>query len=299
MALAIVGVGLFGSVGSAAPGLAPLLSFQRLLDRPERPQPQQRIAYGPLPQQQGELWLPPAERFGRGPYPVALLVHGGCWRADLPGPELLAWQAEALRQQGWAVWSISYRRLGHEGGGYPGSFLDVARGADHLRELARTQALDLGRVTASGHSAGGHLALWLAARPRLPADSPLYQAEPLRLQAVVGVAAVGDLAWGAPFVGAACGADTVARLVDQATRGAAAWADTSPSQLAPLGVPVTLVSGVYDPIVAPAHARRFAQAAGGGAQAPRLLTLDEAGHFELIAPWTPAGAATVQAIVGR
>ena len=107
--------------------VAPLLNFRQVLERPDRPQPQQRVAYAKdAPQQAGELWLPPADRFGPGPYPVVLMVHGGCWLAELPGPELLAWQAEAVRQQGFAVWSISYRRIGHPGGGYPGTFQDVA-----------------------------------------------------------------------------------------------------------------------------------------------------------------------------
>lgn len=285
---------------AAPPRVAPLLNFQRVLDRPERPQPQHKLPYGSAAQQFGELWLPPAERYGTGPHPVVLLVHGGCWMAELPGPELLAWQAEALRQQGMAVWSISYRRVGHEGGGYPGTFQDVARGADHLRELAKQHPLDLGRITASGHSAGGHLALWLAARPRVPANSPLHSAQPLPVQRVVPVAGVGDLAWAAPFIGAVCSPEIAGRLVDEKTRGKDAWADTSPAALGPLGVPVTMVSGVYDPVVPPAHARRYHQVAlNRGAPEVKLLNLDEAGHFELIAPWTPAGAATVQAIVGR
>ena len=108
--------------------------------------------------------------------------------AELPGPELPAWQAETLRQQGFAVWSVSYRRVGHEGGGYPGTFKDVAQAADHLREQAKTQPLDLARITASGHSAGGHsagghLALWLAARPGLPPGSHLHAAAPCRCTA--------------------------------------------------------------------------------------------------------------------
>jgi acetyl esterase/lipase len=143
---------------AGAARLGALLNFQRVLDQPDRPQPQHRVAYGTAAQQFGELWLPEADRFGLGPYPVALLVHGGCWMGELPGPELLAWQAEALRQRGFAVWSLSFRRVGHDGGGYPGTILDVARAADHLRELAKTHPLDLARVTVSGHSAGGHLA---------------------------------------------------------------------------------------------------------------------------------------------
>lgn len=288
------------AASASAARLEPLLNFQAVLNRAGRPQPQLRVAYGTAPQQQGELWLPEPARFGTGPHPVVVLVHGGCWMAALPGAELLAWQAEALRQQGHAVWSISYRRVGHEGGGYPGTFLDVARAADHLRELARSHPLDLGRVTASGHSAGGHLALWLAARPRVSAGSPLHSAEPLPVHAVVAVAGIGDLAWATPSISAACSPGIIPKLVDEAGRGKEAWADTSPTALAPLGVPVTLVSGVYDAIVAPAHARRYAQMAGSrGDTVLKLLTLDEAGHFELIAPWTPAGEATVKAILGR
>ncbi len=280
---------------------AQFISFRQVLERPERPQPQVRVAYGALAQQQAELWLPsPAER----PHPVVLMVHGGCWRADLPGPELLAWQAEALRQRGVAVYSVTYRRLAAAGapdveanGGYPATFQDLALAADHLRTLATQHPLDLQRVTTTGHSAGGHLALWLAARKNLPASSPLHRAQPLPIHAVVPVAGVGDLAWGGAFVGGACGADTVARLVNFPQRGTAAWADTSPAALLPLGVPVLMVSGLYDPIVAPAHARRYQRLAADKTDTPvRLMTLDEAGHFELIAPWTDAGRAVVERI---
>ena len=289
---------------SPAPEVSPLLSFTQVLQRPHRPEPQHRVAYASdAPQQVGELWLPPAERFGPGPYPVVLLVHGGCWMAELPGPELLAWQAEALRQQGVAVWSISYRRVGHAGGGYPGTFQDVSQAADHLRVLAQQHPLDLNRVTASGHSAGGHLALWLAVRGQLPHSSPLHRAQPLPIHAVVPVAGVGDLQWADPMLGAVCSSGIVGRLVDMAARGPSAWDDTSPARLlrpSPGGPPITLVSGVYDPIVPPAHARRFVLAARQqGLVSVRLLNLPDAGHFELISPWTPAGEAVVRAIVGH
>lgn len=282
---------------STGPTVAPLLSFMQVLQRPDRPQPQHRVVVGSAAQQMGELWLPSSERFGSGPHPVVVLVHGGCWMAELPGPELLAWQAEALRQQGVAVWSISYRRVGHPGGGYPGTFQDVALAADHLRVLAQQHPLDLTRVRASGHSAGGHLALWLAARRKLPATSPLYQADPVPIQAVFPVAGVGDLQWAEPYVGAVCSPGIIGRLVDTKQREAAAWDDTSPARLAPLGIPVTMISGVYDAVVPPAHGRRYWQQASNRGDADvRLLNLPDAGHFELIAPWTPAGAAVVKAI---
>ncbi|MBL8516710.1 MAG: alpha/beta hydrolase [Betaproteobacteria bacterium] len=273
---------------------AQFLSFRDVLSRPDRPQPDHKIAYAAGPQQYGELWLP---KTGAGPHPVVLMIHGGCWRADLPGPELLAWQADAIRAQGIAVWSITYRRLGHESGGYPGTFQDVAAGADHLRSIAGQYKLDLGRVVTTGHSAGGHLALWLPARKNLPASSPLKTANPLAIHGAVPVAGVGDLAYASAFVGAACGADTITGLVKEKERGKDAWADTSPAALLPLGIPQTMISGMYDAVVAPAHARRHQMLAERKGDSVKLLTLDESAHFEIISPWTGPGKSVVDAIV--
>ena len=96
-----------------------------------------------LSDQFGELWLPVHARRPK----VVVLIHGGCWRADLPGLELLNPVAADLRGRGFAVWNIEYRRLGR-GGGWPDTFDDVARAVDFLRVIARTEHLDLGHVTA-------------------------------------------------------------------------------------------------------------------------------------------------------
>ncbi len=281
---------LFTTVSSAQ-----LLTFRQVLERPDRPQPDHKIAYSAGPQQYGELWLP---RGTPGPHPVVILIHGGCWRADLPGPELVAWQAEALRKEGVAVWSMTYRRLGHDGGGYPGTFQDAAAGADHLRQIADKHRLDLKRVVATGHSAGGHLALWIAARRNLPASSPLRTADPLLIHGVAPVAGIPDLAYGATFIAPACGADTMQKLADEPKRGKDAWADTSPALLLPLGVPQLMLSGVYDVIVPPVHAKRHQLAAAAKGDRVTLRNFDEAGHFEIISPWTDAGKDVVKAIAG-
>src|SRR4030095_6924971 len=103
------------------------------LIKQETPPANERIVYGKDPLQFGELRLPA----GAGPFPVAILVHGGCWSArlgKLPEPvtscELLRPMAAALAKAGIASWNIEYRRLGNEGGGWPGSYLDLSRATD-------------------------------------------------------------------------------------------------------------------------------------------------------------------------
>src|ERR1043166_1875109 len=107
------------------------VSYEELLARTP-PRADARIDYGSGALQFGDLYLPK----GRGPYPVIVLIHGGCWLAELPGLELVAPLAAGLRERGFAVWNIEYRRLGHQGGGYPGTFADVAKAVDELRESA-------------------------------------------------------------------------------------------------------------------------------------------------------------------
>ena len=112
----------------------PLMTSRDLLALPQPPA-DHTIAYGPAPQQLAELRLPKAP----GPHPVVILVHGGCWEAPW-GFDHVRSLAAALTAEGYATWSLEYRRLGDPGGGWPGTFEDVARGADHLREVARAPA---------------------------------------------------------------------------------------------------------------------------------------------------------------
>ena len=127
------------------------------LDHLVAPPAEARISYGDDALQFGELRLPD----GPGPHPVAIVIHGGCWLGEFDLTHI-GTLAEALNEEGIAAWVIEYRRIGNPGGGWPGTFEDVARGADHLRKIAKEHPLDLDRVIAVGHSAGGHLALWLA-----------------------------------------------------------------------------------------------------------------------------------------
>ena len=286
LALRCLCIAALGSLGIQQ-ATAQLLTWRQVLER-TIPKPDTVLHYGPLKLQFGELWLPPQ---GEGPHPVLVLIHGGCWLAELPGTELVAEMADSLRTSGIAVWSIEYRRVGHPGGGYPGTFLDVASGADFLQTIAPRFGLDLTRVIAAGHSAGGHLALWLAGRARLPQSSELRTGNPLHVKAVVSLAGIGDPQHFDPG-GAVCGEGTAAELVDLARRGTErAFLDTSPRELLPLGIPQVVIHGVYDAAVPPFYGYRYWEQAVVKGDSVELLAIENAGHFEIIAPWTPQFAA--------
>lgn len=276
---------VIATLAAAAPSPEPI-GYRDLLARP-RPDADRRIAYGADPLQFGELWLPK----GAGPHPAVVLIHGGCWRADLPGLELMDYVADDLRARGMAVWNIEYRRIGHAGGGYPGTFQDVAAAADHLRTLAGPHGLDLGRVALSGHSAGGHLAVWALARPRLPRTSPLFAADPLAARGVVSLAGIVDLAaYHADGPDACGGPGTIDALVGARARKGEVYADTSPPTMLPLGGRQVLVSGELDPIVPSRFGAAYGAAAQAAGDAACVIDLPQAGHFELIDPTAPAWA---------
>ena len=284
------GVGLFVGFALALtscgpPGRAAPISFADLLARP-RPSSTRQIAYGPDPMQFGQLWSPA----GKGPHPVVIMIHGGCWLASLPGVELMAYISEDLRRRGVAVWNIEYRRVGGAGGGYPGTFQDVGRGADYLRVIAKTEPLDPRHVVIVGHSAGGQLALWTAVRRRLPKRDPLFASAPLTVSGVVTLAGINDLAaYRAGGPDACGGPDTVDQLVGaDARRGQDVYADTSPSALVPIGVKQAVISGVLDPIVPARFGDAYAAKARAAGDAVQTLDIDGAGHFELIDPTSQA-----------
>ena len=136
-----------------------LMTSSDLLKFPS-PEADHRIAYGEDKLQYGELRLPE----GKGPHPTMILIHGGCWLSqfDLSHARLLA---DAFTKEGIATWLIEYRRVGDEGGGWPGTFEDVANAGEFLKQLSKPYNLDLERFIVAGHSAGGHFALWFANRP--------------------------------------------------------------------------------------------------------------------------------------
>lgn len=258
--------------------------------------PTQQISYGAAQSQGIDVFLPE----GKGPHPVAILIHGGCWSA-FPGAgrEQVRALAADWARRGVAVWSIGYRRANEAGGGYPNLYLDVAAAVDRLRSEAPRLGIDLQRSVLAGHSAGGHLALWAASRTRLPAASPLRTAgEPLAVRGVLSIAGVGDLAAFAPRLSGSCGRSILQRLMGA---GSDPYADVSPARL---GLPddvgsVVMVSATDDRIVPLRAARDYRQALPADAAARvRLRDVAGASHFDLMTPGTPAFEAVFEEVQG-
>jgi acetyl esterase/lipase len=260
--------------------LAAPLSYSDILARP-RYKPTKRVVYGPAADQFGELWLPK----GRGPFPTLVFIHGGCWSVNLPGLDLMDYAAEDLRQRGFAVWNLEYRRL-KAGGGYPATFKDVAAGVDLVRKLAKPENLDLKHVVLVGHDAGGQLALWAAARPKLPKYSPLASGAPLPVAGVVTLGGIDDLQTYQRVGPEACGGPpTITALVGAGRPpGAKVFADTSPADLLPIGVPQTVVSGDLDLIVPPVFGAYYVAMARKAGDKAEAVVIPRAGHFDLIDP---------------
>ena len=248
-----------------------------------------RIAYGKEPHQFGDLRLPP----GPGPHPVVVVVHVGFWRAkyDL---EHVGHLCADLTRRGYATWSLEYRRVGNEGGGWPGTFLDVARGTEFLSTLAQSRPLSLSRVVFLGHSAGGHLALWAAARHRIVPHEPLYTGGHFMPRGVVALAGVVDLARAYELhlsndavVGLLGG--TPAQVPERYELG-------SPAELAPVNIQQILIHSIEDDTVPVSLSTEYHARATALRDPVRLITLPGAGHFEVINPLSREWPQVVEAI---
>lgn len=222
--------------------------------------------YGDHPSQLGELFLP-ARAEGA---PVAVVIHGGFWR-DAYDRSLMDALCEDLASAGWAAWNLEYRRLGG-GGGWPETFEDVAAGIDNLVRLVK----ELSVVVTIGHSAGGHLALWAAARsePRVRVTHAVAQAgvvdlvEAARLRLSHGVAE--ELLGGPP-----------SQMRER-------YELASPAAQVPLGVPQLLVHGGQDEVVPAQMSRDYARAAEAAGDSVELVVHERLGHFEHLDPRSEA-----------
>ncbi len=246
-----------------------------------------RIHYGRDPNQFGDLRLPKNQGIVDGTNlqnpksPIIVFIHGGFWRA---GYDLMhvGHAASALTEAGLATWSIEYRRLGNPGGGWPGTFLDVGAAVDHLREIAPQYKLDLERVVVMGHSAGGHLAAWVAARHLIPMGDPLYSDLPLPVKATVPLAGVVDLRLGWELD---LSNGVVAQFIGGTPEGLPhRYATSSPIEMLPTGVHHVLIHGTDDANVPYEISEHYVKVATQRGDNSHLLTLPGTGHFEVIDP---------------
>lgn len=229
-----------------------------------------KLAYGEHPDQFGELSRPTvAPRRG-----TVVVIHGGFWRAAYDcslGRPLAA----DLATRGWTVWNLEYRRVG-AGGGWPTTLADVAAGIDHLVTLD----VDTSAVVTVGHSAGGHLAAWAAARPLLPPEAPgaLPRVAVTGVVSQAGVLCVRDAAL--ESVGERAAPDLLGGTPDEVPER---YQVADPSTLLPLGVPVRCVHGRRDAHVPFWQSTRYVEQAVAAGDDARLVEVG-GDHFTLINP---------------
>jgi acetyl esterase/lipase len=245
-------------------------------------EPDAKIGYGDDPLQFGYLRLP----VGDGPHPVVAFVHGGCYLSqfDIRHAGLAE---QALADAGYAVWSIEYRRVGDDGGGWPNTFLDVAAGVDHLRELSDQYGLDLDRVYSVGHSAGANMALWVAARPEVSPSSDVHTENPLPIAGVLALAPAATLA--AFHEANVCGGVIDGLMGGSPEQVPERYAAVSPMRIMPR-VPQRLVVGAFDSSWGPSGRVYFEMASNMPGIEVTLVEAPESGHFEMIAPMTSTWA---------
>jgi len=273
-----------------------------VLSRPAPP-PDLVLSYGPGPEHVADVRLPPMPAGALPPVarPAQLVVflHGGFWRVAFDrthtGP-----LATALAAAGFAVCTPEFRRTGQRGGGWPGTFDDVAAAVDALPGLVR-DAAGADRVSdepalLAGHSAGGHLALWAAARHQLPPDSG-WRATGPRFRGVVALAAVCDLS---ACYALGLGKDAANTLLGGGPRQhPERYRVTDPMLLLPLDCPVRLVHGSADDRVPASMSRDYLGRARTAGDDVALDELPGAGHFEVIDPlssWWPRVQAAFAAL---
>ena len=249
------------------------------------------LRYGDDPNQFAELRFPS----GRGPFPVLFVVHGGFWqsRYDLSH---IGHLCAALTSKGMITCSIEYRRIGNPGGGWPGTFQDISLATRNIVQTTSTDVrFDHARTAILGHSAGGHLALWLAGSHRISKGSPLHMDQRQAITNAISLAGVTDLrlAWKQKL-----GHGIVTRLMggtpdecpDQYYAG-------SPIELLPTGASQVLVHGTDDDTVPLSQSEAYVEKAEKLGDWPTLLKLDDVGHYELIDPESEAWPLVAKAVL--
>ncbi len=232
------------------------------------------LAYGPHPDQRGDLYLPEASSA-----PLVCLLHGGFWRLPY-GREELAPVAADLSSRGLAVWNLEYRRTGAEGHGWPATFEDIDLALAYLPALHRAHPqVDIRRIVVAGHSAGGHLAFWAASRPGASSSA-------VRVLAAIGLAPLLDLH-------AAQASGLGNRAVEALLGGTPAtvpdrYREASPLALLPLGIRQYVIHGAADAAVPPGMSRHYVDAARRAGDIAVCVMLPATDHMAFLDPGSGA-----------
>jgi acetyl esterase/lipase len=274
---------LFGVAGCAPVGTAvtqtvpekampqkALMTWDDLLSRP-KPAPDVTVSYGADALQLVDVWKPSAAKFGSGPHPAVVMIHGGCWQTAIAERDIMNWIAGDLRSHGVGVWNIEYRGV-DRGGGYPGTYEDVGAAADLFAAKRgeygfRTDA----PVVVIGHSAGGHLTLWLARRAGLAKGDALRGAEPLKVDLAISQGGLPDLRAQMTLPDHGCGNEAAAKMAG------GEFARTSPPEMPKGRARELQFNNDLDSIAPPSF---------GAAYGAEMVTTPGEGHAELIAPET-------------
>ena len=264
----------------------------------DAPVADRRIHYGPGEFQFGDLRLPADAANKRAP--LAVFFHGGWWQSayDL---EYAGHLCAALKSVGIATWSLEYRRVGSTGGGWPTTFQDAAAGFDYVTTLAKTYPLDLDRVVAMGHSAGGHLAFWLAGRHHISETSPIYQPQPkAALHGLISLAGAVDLRLTCDLAGYFTFANDKREVYSLMGGPPAEFEDRyragNPGDLLPLSVPQILIQGTDDGQIPSQLPARWADMARRQGDEVTVNIIPAADHFDVVDPKSKAWP-TVRAAV--
>ena len=249
----------------------PIMVWEDLLSRAQ-PKPDTTVAYGDDALQVVDVWRPA----GAGPHPAVVMIHGGWWQTAIAERDIMNWIAGDLRSHGVGVWNIEYRGV-DRGGGYPGTYLDVGAAADMFAARGGEYGFKTGApVVVIGHSAGGHLALWLARRAGLAKGDALRGNKPLKVDLAISQGGLPDLRAQMTLPDHGCGNEASVAMAGP-TSDAPEFARTSPPEMPKGSARELQFNNDLDSIAPPSF---------GAAYGAEMVTTPGEGHAELIAPET-------------
>jgi acetyl esterase/lipase len=255
-----------------------------------------RIHYGPGACQFGDLWIPQTPT----PAPVIVFFHGGWWKSEYD-LGYAGYLCSALKKDGIATWSVEYRRVGDTGGGWPGTFQDVAAGFDFVANLATSYPLDLSRVITMGHSAGGHLAFWVAGRHHIDRSSEIHQPQSrVPLHGTISLAGAVDLQLtidlSGEFIFAHDRQEVFALMGGRPQDLPDRYKAANPGDLLPFHVPQLLIQGTEDDQIPAELPQRWAGKSQRLGDMVTVNMIPSAGHLDVVDPGSGAWRAVREGV---